>query len=424
MAGIRKITVILMSFGLAASGLSSATIAQADPPPKTASQLVESTLDSNTDLILPPGVDAPTSIEAPQVITDSQRSNAVASQEIECPLPAEGQSSSCVRPASPKKVAPRAVLPIPDYCAQAGVTNNYLGTRTQACGSFEYVMTVTRTQNGATTVTGTMNFVAVSYIYTDPSQTRFGNQVQFIASSITGDATGTVVKASTTCTQSCNQFSNNFQPQVMISGESKQGESYHDGTAITPGAVGNAFSQWSFEVKAPGVATGSLSTIPSVSVRCDNALPGNTRAGCVFAGINPGFGFNSTWGGFWTHLKNAQGSGLPGGSYNNTINRTTDPTLIAANRNKACPSKYPRPAGLSCDEYPFASTVQGGASGGGPRTFSGCQVDIGAPNSTGPTGFSVCMIDAYTNSQAGSVLGSLYNQSRVLNGDPFYVVPN
>ena len=105
------------------------------------------------------------------------------------------------------------------------------------------------------------------------------------------------------------------------------------------------------------------------------------------------------------------------------LNRLINPAVQAQNRATACPSSLPRPAGRSCDEYPFASTYQGAfLSGGAARTFSFCQVSLPNPPSTGPVGYSVCMIDAAENSEAGSALNSvLFVPYRILDGDAFYV---
>lgn len=121
------------------------------------------------------------------------------------------------------------------------------------------------------------------------------------------------------------------------------------------------------------------------------------------------------------HISDAQGSGLVGGwPSGGVLTRLTDPGLRDANRAIACPASYPRPAGLSCDEYPFASTYQGAAfTGGGPRTFGWCQVPVGG--GSGSSGYSVCMIDAGQNSAGGSALGSFYGSNRVTDGDPFQV---
>ncbi|MFG2129319.1 NucA/NucB deoxyribonuclease domain-containing protein [Streptomyces sp. NPDC048751] len=102
------------------------------------------------------------------------------------------------------------------------------------------------------------------------------------------------------------------------------------------------------------------------------------------------------------HIKDAQATDLPG-KYGTTnyLTRLTDRRKIKENREKACPSSLPRPAGKSCDEYPFASTWQGAKYGGGR--------------------FSRRMVNARQNTNAGKALKGLYTYSRVLEGDRFVV---
>ncbi|CAG6391160.1 FG-GAP-like repeat-containing protein [Streptomyces cocklensis] len=54
-----------------------------------------------------------------------------------------------------------------------------------------------------------------------------------------------------------------------------------------------------------------------------------------------------------------------------------------------------------CDEYPFASTYQGG--------------------SNGPNSFSVQVVTADDNTTAGNRLGGFYKDQRIIDSDPFYV---
>ncbi|WP_181140793.1 NucA/NucB deoxyribonuclease domain-containing protein [Streptomyces sp. Ru62] len=70
----------------------------------------------------------------------------------------------------------------------------------------------------------------------------------------------------------------------------------------------------------------------------------------------------------------------------------TNKDKIRQNRNKACPSSRPRPAGEQCDEYPFASTWQGASTGGQ---------------------FSRRMINAKQNEEGGKALGRFYRYNRI-----------
>lgn len=104
------------------------------------------------------------------------------------------------------------------------------------------------------------------------------------------------------------------------------------------------------------------------------------------------------------------------------LHRLTDTKKKDANRNAACKGRA-KVTGHDCDEYPFASTYEGAATGGGTaRTQDWCQITLTDPPSTGASGYSVCMINSAENQQAGSLMNSkLFVPSRVLDGDAFFV---
>ena len=140
---------------------------------------------------------------------------------------------------------------------------------------------------------------------------------------------------------------------------------------------------------------------------------GRGSPGCVIEDFLPQFRvYTSMYPTFGRHLWLAAFSGLPG-----RLNRGSKET-IDDNRTVAC-RVTPKIEGLSCDEYPFASTTQGAASN--PllaRSFDGYNFDS-LPRSTGPNGFSVCMIDKDENSSAGSSLAAFYTSCRIIVGDEF-----
>ncbi|MFC5290930.1 NucA/NucB deoxyribonuclease domain-containing protein [Actinokineospora guangxiensis] len=77
---------------------------------------------------------------------------------------------------------------------------------------------------------------------------------------------------------------------------------------------------------------------------------------------------------------------------------TKDASREVANRRAACPRSFKRPHGGSCDEYPFASTRQGGA---GARTEE---------------------VPARENSCQGGTLARGYNLAGIREGDDYLVV--
>lgn len=316
----------------------------------------------------------------------------------------------------------KAIVALPAWCLDAGVANTFWATRTQMCGIFDGVLTVHQTVNGVPgPVTGTMNFLMYNYIYTSTSATTWANQMQVSPTTIVGTAAGTQISGTASCVGFCTPVSSTFPVQTPIVHASANGESYFQWLG-TAGQVGTSTTNWTLSFKAPSAATPALLLRNAPQTRCDHATPGRTMAGCVVPSVTPWIEYSaSVFPDFAAHVYTAQTSGLPGSA--TPLHRLTDSTLVAANRNTACPASLPRPTGMSCDEYPFASSYEGAAlSGGGPRTQSWCSVTLSGPPSTGALGYSVCMIDATENSTAGSLLNSLlYSPYRIIDGDPYYV---
>lgn len=380
---------------------------------------------------------APPSVSAPddKQLISAQVPLLMKAPAAECPVPAEGESAVCVTPSKNTQTQGKkssqvptlmAIQPVPEWCRQAGVMapNQYMASRFEACGNWEYTLRVTQTQNGVTTVTGVMEFTVTGFHYGSQNLPTVAHQITIIPNSITGKAVGTTAIGTASCSTNCTNGTTSFGTQVLQTGQPASGEFFYNSTATAAGAVGATGSTWNLTLKAPDSAAANTLSSVSAAVRCDTAVPGISSTGCVIPGITPYINYDgATWGGFGAHVKAAQLSGLPGALGGVPLHRLTDTALRDANRAKACPASLPRPAGYSCDEYPFASTLEGAYTGGGTaRTLPWCQVALQGTPSTGPAGYSVCMIDANTNSAAGSVLNSaLFVPKRVINGDAFNV---
>ncbi|WP_331724222.1 NucA/NucB deoxyribonuclease domain-containing protein (plasmid) [Streptomyces longwoodensis] len=142
-----------------------------------------------------------------------------------------------------------------------------------------------------------------------------------------------------------------------------------------------------------------LSTPP---VRCDTAMPGTSKPGCIMPYI-PEMVYNKAgeYPELAQHIEDAQNvKNLPG-KHGTTryLTRLTDKKKIEDNRDVACPKSLPRPSLLSCDEYPFASTWQGGSTGNYSRRF----------------------IDEKQNSGGGRALANFYLYNRIIEADRFLV---
>lgn len=150
----------------------------------------------------------------------------------------------------------------------------------------------------------------------------------------------------------------------------------------------------------------------SLHPRCDNASVGGMGAGCVFPQYTPTVNIapRGTTAAAGKHIQKAVASGLP------TVLNRASTSVKRSNRNKVCPSSLVRQAGYECDEYPFASTKQGGQT---PRVLEGC--GWAQIKGDGAAGTSRCQIIAGENKAAGNVVSTFYVRNRILVGDKFGV---
>jgi hypothetical protein len=96
--------------------------------------------------------------------------------------------------------------------------------------------------------------------------------------------------------------------------------------------------------------------------------------------------------------------GVSSGRGKHPLHRLVDPAQVDKNRDEVCGRKVrgPAPKGMSCDEYPFATTEEGGTK----------LTEKNRSWAWVPT--------AQQNSQGGLVR-AFYYANRVLNGDAFWV---
>ncbi len=197
------------------------------------------------------------------------------------------------------------------------------------------------------------------------------------------------------------------------------------------GTVNNtAYSQFKFaHAQAnPGTIDAPRAQFPVV--RCDNIASGST-IGCIVPGAEPILDMTTRpkAAAHAEHIGNAQRSGLPGSPYAGVPLTRTLGTQVQTNRNNTCNRVMTsRPTGQDCDEYPFASTTQGGSITG-TRTWNYCAVDlpnipvlnpvdIGVPSAPGT---SMCFISSSANRSGGGILSWFYRKNRIIDGDNFYV---
>lgn len=335
-------------------------------------------------------------------------------------------TSACITPIKPhKQSAPNtlAVIPFPSWCAESG-GSPIAGSRTEVCQISGLLLTTRQTVNGTTTVTGEVSMDVYDYTYSSVDLPNWAHQIGISpwsgwGAALTASVTGTLSVAGA-CTINGSSFP--AQPLSPANNIMRTGNGGARTTATAVGAIGNCTTTWNLVFNTPGYPSTTASSSMS-DIDCDNATGANgarpARVGCVVWWYPATVYYSrSSYPSLASHVSRAQGSGLPGTTFANPLNRNTTATANT-NRTLAC-GDAPSISGKSCDEYPLASTYQGLAYGGSRRTFTGC--NIKAPTGvTGPTGASACMITASENNAQGGIMAAFNYDNRVLNGDPFLV---
>jgi hypothetical protein len=224
---------------------------------------------------------------------------------------------------------------------------------------------------------------------------------------LTGDAPADLEMALTgTCAKPCHA-TNHFPIGAPLADGTTGTISYHDAVAV--GKEDKAFTKYVLELDSPQfISSNPAKWDTPILYRCDDALKGQ-RAGCVF----PGFGSTLT-----TmkqlpdiakniHRIQAKGPGhygRPGGK--NPLHRNVISKAAAQKvRNQVCARRLtgnPPKKGLTCDEYPFATTKEGGTK-------------LSKEN----RGWA--WVSAAQQSSQGGKVRAFYYANRILDNDAFWV---
>jgi hypothetical protein len=318
---------------------------------------------------------------------------------------------------------PGATVPFPPQCANFPRRAWHALDRFRVCAITDGSITIIAVPSGK--ILGTLTFGVYLFAYTDRVAKGWIYQANIIANTFSGIGLPAVVSGSASCSGACTKDHVSFPPQPVGIHKVDGGDAGWLTTITTVGSQGVSSANWSFTFIGAGWSA-TTDPVTAPRNRCDRALPGDTTLGCVFPDVVMGLLYSrSALPDLVSHITRAQNSGLPGKFPSGTpLTRLTDPTQRDRNQRKACPKGFPRPTGKTCDEYPFASTNQGAASGGGnARTFPGCSIKLPnpPPPSTGARGYSVCMINGPQNSLGGVDLKAFYNGVRIISNDKFLI---
>nr|NIL82245.1 hypothetical protein [Rhodococcus kroppenstedtii] len=287
-------------------------------------------------------------------------------------------------------------------------------------------------RRGSTEVTGTADiFVETdAQVYWDQSHADWTQRVTI--DEVTGEMVGSNYSSTFTCYQGpvCSpQFS---QPTAEILQQGRvytsQGEVGFDAPGV--GELTVADMRLGFEFTPAPEQNWTPDVQPTAVqypvVRCDQQLT-EGQVGCVYTSEAPVLTYYDPYrhGELAGHISAAQQTGVAGSESGDPLTKGTR-EAETENRDNACKANprvpSPRPGGLDCDEYPFASTEQGAGAWtvASERSFVGCQLPSVSKTVTGP-GYSICLIDPAQNRRGGSDLRWFYHHNRVLQYDPFYV---
>ncbi|WP_327398718.1 hypothetical protein OG194_00205 [Streptomyces sp. NBC_01288] len=264
------------------------------------------------------------------------------------------------------------------------------------------------------------------------------------------EATGTVLETglgmtlTSNCTAACTATVPNpwAGSRLLKLGQSATGNVTF---LSTPGAglVSNITTKYDLKVNQPGTTPINIDATWSNphTVRCDTTFVDNTSTGCVISDVRPKLELSqavygaaaATYGFAENYLIDHWGSQA------NPVQRLADLTTQTGNRTATCKGGASRPfvtlpdtvPGDSCDEYPFASTYQGGTNGALcadviPQLESDgiwhIYQDLNAPAVTFNEPCARGHVPLTQNSAAGGKVGNNNQNERIIDLEKYLVV--
>ncbi|WP_331726462.1 NucA/NucB deoxyribonuclease domain-containing protein [Streptomyces uncialis] len=239
--------------------------------------------------------------------------------------------------------------------------NRIVITRYESCAVADAMVTLLR--NGRPV--GNAKF-KITHTMKLKQKSRKWSETTAISRATLTNASGIRVAYTATCKGTCK--TTNRVPQGRALGTAFSGKVNYVNN-VKKNKKHTTETTYRFVFTKPGFTAGEFS-YKSAKFRCDDMFwnRANTArtlsAGCAHATFTPTMTTMATLPQISRNIRAVQSRGqrlgVPGGT---PLTRLADPVRIQANRDAVCPrsQRPPRP-GLSCDEYPFASTRQGGTS--------------------------------------------------------------
>jgi hypothetical protein len=272
--------------------------------------------------------------------------------------------------------------------------------RTEACWSSDFTLNYYLIHKKV----GSIKFVLVQSIQLHVIGREFSEHVAITESKVSGITIPAYMSLVVSCGTQCHATSQ-WHPGTRVEKGAKGTISYQD--SVRAGGVDIELTQYKATFRLiNGHHANPLKWKSPLNFRCDDALNGQ-RAGCVFPAFIPILTSMAKLPGIAKNIRRIQNKGpghygRPGGG--NPLHRLVDEAQQRRNNRIACAKKVtgPRPKGKSCDEYPFASTYEGGHSL--PRADRGW-----------------AWVPTNQQDRQGGLIRTFYYSNRVLNLDAFYV---
>jgi hypothetical protein len=269
--------------------------------------------------------------------------------------------------------------------------------RTLACTVRPFQLVLVRNGISVGSVSGT-----IQQAYTLATNSRtFTERIDLRVARVTSGAGGARETLRASCGGTCRASVHFPQGAGLVAGRTVSGSiSYHD-TTRTANRTRTTYLLTPLKAGFVPVPV----AFRSLDYRCDNEV-GGISAGCVFPTFTPVMTSMARLPNIAANIRRIQHAGphhygvrVAGG---HPLHRTTNPKIQSANNRVACPASRPRPAMLQCDEYPFATTLEGASRTRRPD-------------------WDWTWVPAGEQRQQGGLLNGFYRQNRILNGDAFWV---
>lgn len=279
-------------------------------------------------------------------------------------------------------------------------------SRKEACRSNPLVGTIYDAETRQ--AIGSINFVIDQQISTKHTRSTFSETLTYTFLSASGNWSGALLNQWVGCSSGCQASSS-----TLPLGRSIFVPSTYNAYVTYPTQTTTVnYFQPVYELTLGPAPINGLRWFAPV-VRCDKNIARGASSGCVFYDVEPIMGTmqHSVIPHIARNIERIQQAGpnhygrIPDGR---PLQRTRDDRIRTANRNRSCPPPHGRPSPNSqwnCDEYPFASTLQG------------------ASRTTYPDWGSEWVLKSQNDRQGGFING-FYWQSRVLDGEEFWVHVN